>query len=123
MFSRVSTALRSKNPAARLEGQVADSFKSSLVSFQREVKAGNTIVGEIDIELKSAIIEVTTGSGRGKANQISRLVNDRSLNPSGKPVVLYAPEITAGRAKNIQDAGGHVARNMDELNTIVNQGD
>lgn len=55
------------------------------------------------------------GGGRGKVGQVQKLITNSILNPFGKPVILYAPNISAGCAKYVQKAGGIVVKSISEL--------
>ena len=118
LLQQVRAAAQSADPAVRLEGLVAQRFRNRLVSFQRKVSMGGRIVGEIDVELSDAIIEVTTGTGRGKVAQVGRLMSI-AVNPSGKSVVVFGPDISAGRIPGLEAAGARVARSLEELSVIV----
>jgi hypothetical protein len=112
----VQTAMASANAGTRLEGRVADAIQRagiSLINFnQRFGVAGK--IGEIDIETADVIIE-TTIRGNGKLPQITNLMNNPTMNPGGKPVVLYAPNYSPLAADEIRRAGGYVATNIDSL--------
>jgi hypothetical protein len=110
----VRAALQSADPAARLEGQVARRVRASLVRFQEEVYSAGQRIGEIDVETATSIIEVTGGAGQGKVAQITRLLG-AALNPSGKQVILFAPNITSGRARAIEALGVRVVRSLSDL--------
>jgi hypothetical protein len=121
LLRRVRTATQSTNPAIRLEGQVAQQFRQALVGFQKQVFSGGRRVGEIDVELTHAIIEVTTGVGKGKVGQVQRLLANQALNPQYKPVILFGPHpnLQPGIVAAIERAGGRVARSREELASLV----
>ena len=112
----IQAALKSSIPGDVLEGQVANVIKQEGIEIQGFNKAigSNASIGEIDVETSKAIIEVTTQS-TGKLGQIQKIITNAEMNPSGKPVILYAPNYggTAGRA--ITDAGAYIVRNEQEL--------
>ncbi len=115
----VNAALEAGTEGARLEGQVARTFFSDLVGLNKQFfsSAGKRI-GEIDVELKNAIIEVTTDQG-GKAGQAGKLVNDKVINPLGKTVIVYGPNITKRAGQAIEAAGAKVARTPEELKKLL----
>jgi hypothetical protein len=57
----------------------------------------------------------------GKINQVLRLLNNKLVNPTGKPIILYAPGYTQQAEKAFYDRLGstlapvYIARNQDEL--------
>jgi hypothetical protein len=100
-------------------GQVARTFFNDLVSLNKQFfsSAGKRI-GETDVELKNAIIEVTTDQG-GKAGQAGKLVNDRVINPLGKTVIVYGPNLTKRAGQAIEATGAKVARTAEELKKLL----
>jgi RHS repeat-associated protein len=115
----VRMALNSADNAVRLEGQAAAALGRSVTDFQKVVKAGGKTVGEIDIETSKAIVEVTGGRSPGKLQQVLNLINDKTLNPAGKQVVVYAPNLGKHATKTLQDAGAIVVRTTDELRKVA----
>ena len=99
----------------RLEGVAGKALKNGLVGFQKKVKSGGRLIGEIDSETKNAIVEVTSGRGRKKVSQIRRLIGDSRLNPEGKKVIVFGPNIKQGTASEIEKLGAVVVRSADEL--------
>jgi hypothetical protein len=61
----------------------------NVIGFNRGFGPNNSI-GEIDVETSQAIIEVTVAKS-GKLGQVSNFIGNATFNPSGKPVILYAP--------------------------------
>jgi len=114
----VNAALETGTEGARLEGQVARTFFNDVVSFNKQVFSAGRRIGEIDVELKNAIVEVTTDQG-GKAGQAGKLVNDKVLNPLGKVVIVYGPNITKRAGQAIEAAGARVARTPEELKKLL----
>jgi hypothetical protein len=118
----IEEALASSNPGTKLEGQVAQGLKDAgfeVESFQREVGPGGS-VGEVDVETPNAIIE-TTLSPSGKLGQIDKLINNPEMNPTGKPVILYAPNYGGAATDAVVGAGASVAKNMDQLTALLSQ--
>ena len=60
------------------------------------------------------IVEVTTGSGKGKIAQALAQMSD-----TGKTTVIYGESLTKGFVKEAQRQGIRVAQNLDELKKIV----
>ena len=89
-----------------------------MVSFQRKV-GPNGSIGDIDVETSSAIIEVTVMK-RDKLGQIQKLMSNRDINPTGKPVILYAPSYGKFSTRDIINAGAYVAKTESELKNLLN---
>jgi hypothetical protein len=116
----IKAAQASPNSSIQLEGRAAQILEDAgveVTGFQTEF-GPNRSVGEIDIETREAIIEVTE-SRRSKLRQVNQFVNDQRLNPNGKPVVLYAPNYQGRAGKDILDAGAFIARTPTELVNII----
>jgi len=112
--------LRSPEKGLRLEGEIGKLIadeRFSVLSAGRQVGL-NGSTGEIDLETDEAIIECYSASN-GKLAQIKKLVRDAAMNPSGKPVVLYAPSYGGMAARDIVAAGARVAKTPDELVAIL----
>jgi hypothetical protein len=110
----INIALESGSVSARLEAQVARTLWGDLVSFRKQVfnNAGKRI-GEIDVELKNAIVEVTSDQ-TGKAGQAAKLVADKVMNPLGKPVIVYGPNLTRKAGQAVE-----AARTPEELKKVL----
>jgi RHS repeat-associated protein len=78
--------------------------------------AGN-VVGEIDFEVSQAIIETTVSPG-GKLSQLQKYLSPL-FNPSGKPVIIFAPNYGSSATRDIERAGGLVAKHLDDLVALV----
>lgn len=119
LLPKVRQATQSLDPDIKLEGVVARKLRGSLVNFQKEFRVNGKRIGEIDIELDKVIIEVTSGVGKRKVGQTTKLIGNEALNPSKKPVILFAPNITPGRIKAVEQAGGKVFTNINELDRFL----
>jgi hypothetical protein len=122
ILDRIQAALNSTDVDVQLEGQVAAFLNSrgyQILSFQRKVYGPNGPVGEIDIEILPAIIEVTNEQS-GKLSQVTGYINNLILNPNRRPVILYAPNYTYRAGENITGAGAFIARDFETLNAILN---
>ena len=115
----INAARASTNAGTALEGEVAAALGRSVTGFQKTVTVAGKTIGEIDIETSKAIIEVTGASGR-KAGQAAKLVENAAMNPEGKLVVVYGPDLAPGAAKAIEETGAKVARTIEELKSLVN---
>lgn len=114
---RIEQALRSSDPDRALEGKVAKSIEDDVIDFNRKV-GPNGATGEVDVETHKAIIEVTTRR-TGKSKQIHKLLSNLDMNPSRKPVILFAPNYGRTATKTITDAGAMVVRTIEELLAIL----
>lgn len=113
----IKKALGSADKDKKLEGEVADSIRDHVIDFDRKV-GPNGSVGQVDVETRKTIIEVTT-QRKGKRGQIMKAISDPEMNPNGKPVILYAPNYQGGAGKDIEEAGGYVARTPEELKALL----
>ena len=60
-----------------------------------------------------------TGQKSGKLTQIRELMGNPQLNPTGKPVILYAPNYLRTAGKVVSDAGASVVRTPQELINLL----
>ena len=56
---------------------------------------------------------------KNKAGQVQKFITDTRLNMTGKPVILYAPNITQGAGKAVIKVGGIVVVNKSELSHTI----
>jgi Domain of unknown function (DUF4157)/Bacterial SH3 domain len=119
LAKRIAAALASADPAVRLEGKVAEALGGSVVSFQKKFVIEGVTIGEIDVETTKAIIEVTGGRSPGKLKQITRQISNRIINPEGKAVIVYGPELGIHAAKSLENAGAKVVRTLDEIQKLA----
>ena len=117
---QVNTALESAEAGARLEGQLGKQLINQIVDFRKTVTEGGRRVGEIDLETSSAIIEATLDA-TGKSGQVQKLLTNKTMNPLGKAVIVYGPNLKAGAIRDIQRVGGKVARTPKELEELLGQ--
>ena len=117
----VDSALGSTAQATRLEGKVGNHLFDRLTAFQKQVPGldGN-ILGEIDVAVPEAIIEVTIGN-KGKVDQVTKLLTSTVMNPTGLPVILFAPNFKKNAMQSVQNigAGAYVVRSLDELDALL----
>ena len=86
------------------------------VNFLRRNALGELV--EIDIETTNAIIEVKSGTGQGFTRQVlARMTED--LNPMGKPVITYGPDMRWSVMQSVNKAGGIATRDLDLLIEIL----
>jgi hypothetical protein len=115
ILRRVRRATQSHDPTLRLEGRIARRLRRVLRAFQQEIRVQGRRVGEIDVELETVIIEVASGKGRKKFQQVQRLLHNRALNPAGKPVVVFGPQLRGGLVRQLEESGVKVVRTLAEL--------
>ena len=72
---------------------------------------------EVDFETNQAIIEATVSPNK-KLQQVTDYLGP-IINPTGKPVILYAPLYNDRAARDIERAGALVVKNMDDLIGLV----
>jgi hypothetical protein len=117
--NRIEQALGSNDLDIVLEGRVAKAVEEDLIDFNRKVGPEGAI-GEVDVETSKAMIEVTTRRS-GKSRQIRKLLANPSMNPAGKPVILFAPNYGLQATRNISDLGVVVVRTIEELLEVLLQ--
>ena len=111
---RVIAGTNSSDSAVRLEAEVAKRFSKSLVGFREKVFRAGLELGEKDVELENAIIEVTGGGGGRKVGQVQKLLS-AEFNPAGKAVIVFGPNIRAGTARAIEAAGARVEADREQI--------
>ncbi|MBC6477468.1 MAG: hypothetical protein GDA56_06420 [Hormoscilla sp. GM7CHS1pb] len=119
----IENATASPDPDKQLEATVARYLQQegcTVIRFNalfysiNPRTGGQNPIGEIDVEVNEAILEVTNKTGR-KAGQVQKLITYPTLNPTGKPVILYAPNITLGAGEAVTIIGGIVVRDQSQL--------
>jgi len=75
------------------------------------------LVGEIDVEVQQAIIEVTKESS-GKLPQLRKYFTP-FFNPLQKTVILYAPDYGGAATRAAEEAGVLVVRYTQDLVGLV----
>jgi hypothetical protein len=50
---------------------------------------------------------------------VTALINDKALNPAGKPVVVYGPNLGKQAAQQLVKAGAVVVRTLEELAKVA----
>ena len=109
---------------AKLEGELGLALRDHIVRFQNDVRAPGPIQGnltDIDLETPNFIFEVKAGrSGKGLENKISTL-NDQFVNPTRKPVIVFAPEFTTVKRQQtlINFGAQKVINSFEQLNEFI----
>ena len=90
---------------------------SRVLKFREPVVDENGVEkGELDVETPGAIIEAKSGNTmKGQLTNLQRYLTDPYLNPSKKPVIVYAPNIGQRAAQQLTNMGFYVAQNQDQL--------
>ncbi len=117
----VRVATQSDDPTLRLEGRIARRLRHLLRAFQHEIRVQGRRVGEIDVELEHVIVEVASGRGRKKFQQIQRRIHNRDLNPRGKPIVVFGPHLRIGLVRQLEQCGAIVIYTLEELEMLVGE--
>ena len=120
LSSKVGSALRAADMPTKLEGIVGGTAGNKLVKFQEPIGPGGTI-GEIDVETDKIIIEVFSGKTGKEPNQLVKYFDYRAqyMNPQGKQVFLYAPNIVEWKVPGFESMGVKVIRNINDLIQIL----
>lgn len=119
----IEQALKSSSPGELLEGQVGKALydKGVLVDYQsifrhKFVDGKPLGLGEIDAETPNFIIEVASGTKPGKQEQLLKFINNPTLNPDRKEVILFAPNMDkAQQIKSYEKLGVKVINTLDQL--------
>jgi hypothetical protein len=122
IYSLVEQALSSTDVTKVLEGTVAQIVQGGafdVASFGKKF-GPNGSIGEIDVEVSKAIIEVSVAQS-DKLSQITKLLSNNTMNPTGKLVILYAPNYLNTAANDITSAGAYVVRTPQELTSLLSQ--
>ncbi|MEZ4786701.1 MAG: RHS repeat-associated core domain-containing protein [Flavobacterium haoranii] len=103
-----------------LENDIENALIANGIPYKKNQKFGpNGSIGEIDFETDNAIIESTISNG-GKKDQVNKLVNNKLMNPTGKPVIVHGPNYTNKLAiKDVEKEGGLVSNSMDDLISVI----
>ncbi len=90
---------------------------SRVLKFREPVVDENGVEkGELDVETLGAIIEAKSGNTmKGQMTNLQEYLTDPYLNPSKKPVIVYAPNISPRSAQQLSGRGFYVAQNQDQL--------
>lgn len=115
--------MKSSSPGELLEGQVGKALydKGVLVDYQsifrhKFVDGKPLGLGEIDAETPNFIIEVASGTKPGKQEQLLKFINNPTLNPDRKQVILFAPNMDkAQQIKSYEKLGVKVINTLDQL--------
>lgn len=99
----------------KLEADIADAVRPALRNYNRKY-GPNGSLGEVDAETGKAIIESASGARMSKTDQLGRLANNRTINPTGKPVIVVAPNWSSAQIQAALAAGAtRVVKNTAEL--------
>lgn len=121
VLKRITKAMNSLNPGVKLEGETANALGSKVINFQKNINGSGGRIGEIDIETNNAIIDCFHGLTSKEPSTFFKYFNEHSqyMNPQGKQVILYAPNIDATKVAGIETIGVKVVRTMEELQSLV----
>jgi hypothetical protein len=68
----------------------------------------------VDVETSNAIIEVST-TDENKLKQVLKLKNNKQINPTGKPVILFAPNYSHAADQQFKANGITIIRSYEDL--------
>jgi hypothetical protein len=118
--AKIDQALRAGDEDKLVEATTAKSIRNVVRDFGRKY-GNNGSLGEIDIETNKAIIEISNGRKASKTNQIAKLINDRQMNPNGKPVIVLATQWSGKQVALAKQTGAIVVRTESELKQALRQ--
>ncbi|NPC93911.1 hypothetical protein HOO54_17235 [Bacillus sp. WMMC1349] len=118
---KINKALRSQKPDLKLEGEVANSIRGHVIAFRKNIDTPNGRIGEIDVETEKYIIDAFNGKKSKEPSTFTKYFDERAqyINPEGKEVILYAPNISATKIPGIEATGVKVIQSLDELKKLV----
>ncbi|MHC5218089.1 pre-toxin TG domain-containing protein, partial [Enterococcus sp. LJL128] len=121
LMKKIDKALRSNDPALKLEGEVADALRENVIGFRKNIDSPNGRIGEIDVETEKFIIDAFDGKRSKEPSTFMKYFDDRAqfINPENKEVILYAPNISQTKIKGIEATGVKVVQDMDSLKSII----
>lgn len=95
----------SSERSERQEAEVAMFLGDEVVAFHQEfLNDKGQLIGDVDVATKETIIEVTNAKN-GKLRQLRKYRMNRTINPEGKSVVLYAPNYRFFAQKDVISEG------------------
>ena len=97
---------------------IEEAYPNLVQDVNYEIYRGNNQWVEIDIETMNAIIEVKSGGGTGFTSQVQARLGG-VLNPDGKPVIGYGPDLKHSVIQSINRAGGIGTRDLRTLIEIL----
>lgn len=117
--TRVAAALNSGDKGRILEGRTALAVLNNIVAFQKKVIDPNTgqEITDIDVETSTAIIQVTTNK-KGKLDQTQTTINNPWVNPTNKPVIVFAPNYSRFGIPGLESTGAHYAKTLDDVKRL-----
>lgn len=78
-------------------------------------------MGEIDVETDKFIIDAFNGKKSKEPSTFAKYFDERAqyINPEGKQVILYAPNISPTKIPATEQTGVKVIQNLDELKNLI----
>lgn len=118
---KIRKARASSSAGTKLEGEVAEWIGiDRVVRFQEKIYSAAGMIGEIDVETKKYLVEVTMGKSSKSANEFKKYFVG-PMNPEGKKVILFAPDLADFKVREIEQSGVIVIRDKDELQRITSE--
>lgn len=111
---KINKALKSQKAGTKLEGEVAQALGNRVTDFQKKIVTSEGLLGEIDVETADYIIEVTSGRSSKTASEFGKYFGTQ-MNPDGKGVILFAPNLNETKVESIEEAGVVIIRSIKEL--------
>ncbi len=74
-------------------------------------------LGDYDIDLQTAVIEVKSGSGTGAGRQVTNLLESELLND--RVVIVYGPNLSNAVVAEVENRGGLAVRDLQDLIELV----
>ncbi|MCP4162681.1 MAG: hypothetical protein GY760_21665 [Deltaproteobacteria bacterium] len=127
-WKKVNKYAKSGNKGFEFEAEVAKRYKDRLERFSEDIyyDAGGRIT-DVDVELDDVIIECTISEKGGKKwRKMTKGLPHIKVNPSGKKLILFAPELLRlnkkpGLVKRLRDAGVAVIGTYEDLDKLLGE--
>jgi hypothetical protein len=114
MEGRISGALASSDLTKQMEGKVGQALAESGLLKQFDTMIGGRQIDAVAGKSGDMVVEVTTGSGRGKIAQALGQMKDTCMQ-----VVIYGENLSKGFVREAQKQGISVAQNLDQLKKLL----
>jgi hypothetical protein len=118
--AKIDNKMKSPRADDKLEATTARSIRGIVRDVDRKY-GPNGSHGQIDIETNKFVIEVSNGQNAGKVSQVKGNLGNPKVNPSGKPIIVFAPKWSLRQVKVYADQGIKVVRTEHELKKYLRE--
>jgi hypothetical protein len=118
--AKIDNKMKSPKADDKLEATTAKSIRGIVRNVDRKY-GKNGADGQVDIETNKFVVEVSNGQNAGKVTQVKQNLGNPKVNPSGKPIIVYAPKWSLRQVKVYADQGITVVRTEYELKKYLRE--